>query len=115
MFGHMRLLGSGSYAALLVPDRAVVTDQERQVVYVVDADGTARMHSVDLGPLTDGLRVVRHGLNANDRVIIDGVQRAQAGHKVKTVPGRVVAAPDTLRPLELGPPASTATSADAAR
>ncbi len=115
MFGHMRLLGSGSYPALLVPDRAVVTDQERQVVYVVGPDAVARMRAVDLGPLTDGLRVVRSGLVASDQVIIDGVQRAQGGHKVRAVAGRITATPPSVRALDPGPPASTATSADAAR
>ena len=47
MFGHMRLLGSGAYPALLVPDQAVVTDQERQVVYVVGPDNVARMRASD--------------------------------------------------------------------
>jgi RND family efflux transporter MFP subunit len=89
MFGHMRLLGSGSYQALLIPDQSVVTDQERQVVYVVGADGVARMTPVQLGPLTQGLRVVRSGIAANDRVIIDGVQRAQGGKKVQVRLGRV--------------------------
>ena len=50
MFGHMRLLGSGSYPALLIPDRAVVTDQERQVVYIVDAHNVAHMKSIEPGP-----------------------------------------------------------------
>ena len=115
MFGHMRLLGSGSYPALLIPDRAVVTDQERQVVFVVGADSVARMQPVDLGPLTDGLRVVRRGIGPGDRVIIDGVQRAQGGHKVKTVDARIVATPPTQKPMDPGPPASTATSADSGR
>ncbi len=115
MFGHMRLLGSGSYPALLIPDRAVVTDQERQVVFVVGSDSVARMQPVDLGPLTDGLRVVRRGIGPGDRVVIDGVQRAQGGHKVKTVDGRIVATPPTPKPMDPGPPASTATSADSAR
>ncbi len=115
MFGHMRLLGSGSYPALLIPDRAVVTDQERQVVFVVGPDNVARMRPVDLGPLTDGLRVVRTGLGPDDRVVIDGVQHAQGGHKLRTTPGRIVAVPATPRPLDPGPPASTATSADAAQ
>jgi hypothetical protein len=83
MFGHLRLLGSGAYPALLVPDAAIVTDQERQVVYVVGADGIARMRPVEPGPLSRGLRVIRSGLAPGDEVIIDGVQRAQAGHKVK--------------------------------
>ncbi|MEO8927266.1 MAG: efflux RND transporter periplasmic adaptor subunit, partial [Caulobacteraceae bacterium] len=91
MFGHMRLLGSGAYPALLIPDQAVVTDQERQVVYVVGPDGAVRQRPVELGPIVGGLRVVRAGLKADDRVIIDGVQRAQAGQKVKARQGRIVA------------------------
>ncbi len=116
MFGHMRLLGSGSYPALLVPDRAVVTDQERQVVFVVGPDGLARMKPVELGPLTDGLRVVRGGLSPSDRVVIDGTQRVQGGKPVKVVVGRITATPPQKpKNIDIGPPASTATSADRAR
>jgi RND family efflux transporter MFP subunit len=115
MFGHMRLLGSGSYPALLIPDAAVATDQERQVVYVVGADNIARMKAVELGPLANGLRVVRSGLEPGDRVIIDGLQRAQAGHKVRPVRGRVTAEPTPPATVDAGPPASTATAADGAR
>jgi RND family efflux transporter MFP subunit len=93
MFGHLRLLGSGTYRALLVPDAAVVTDQERQVVFVVGADGLARQRPVELGPLSRGLRVIRSGLAPSDRVIIDGVQRAQADHAVKASMGVVAPAP----------------------
>ena len=114
MFGHMRLLGSGSYPALLIPDRAILADQERQVVFVVGADGVARMKPVTLGPLTSGLRVVRTGLGANDLVVIDGVQRVQAGHKVKMVRGRVAVTPAPSATPDLGPPASTATPVGAA-
>ena len=115
MFGHLRLLGSGSYPALLIPDAAVVTDQERQVVYVVGADGVARMEPVELGPIASGLRVVRKGLKAGDLVVIEGVQRAQAGHAVKTVRGRITATPDAPSQPAAGPIASTATAAGAGR
>ncbi len=92
MFGHMRLLGSGSYPALLIPDQAVVTDQERQVVYVRRrANNVAQCPTVELGPLSRGLRVVRTGLKAGDLVVIDGVQRAQAGHEVDPRRGRIEA------------------------
>ena len=110
MFGHMRLLGSGSYPALLIPDRAVVTDQERQVVFVVGADGVAHMRPVELGPLTNGLRVVRTGIGAGDQVVIDGVQRAQGDKKVKAIEGRIVATPQPPATPDMGPPASTATA-----
>jgi RND family efflux transporter MFP subunit len=114
MFGHMRLLASGAYPALLIPDRAMATDQERQVVYVVDAAGVAHMRAVDPGPLTDGLRVVRSGLDPNDRVIIDGVQRAQAGKPVRAVVGHFAATSPPPEIYDTGTPASTATAASAA-
>jgi len=117
MFGHMRLLGSGSYRALLIPDAAVVTDQERQIVLVVDANGVARSHPVTLGPLANGLRVIKSGVAAGDSVIIDGVQRAQPGHAVKAVRGRITASPPPADPsaLALAPPATTATAVGQAR
>lgn len=85
MFGHMRLLGSGAYPALLVPDKAIVTDLERQVVFVIGPDQIARMRPVELGPLIGQLRVIRSGLTPADVVIVEGVQRAQPGHKVKAL------------------------------
>ncbi len=117
MFGHMRLLGSGAYAALLIPDRAVVTDQERRVVYVIDAHGLAHFRAVELGPLVEGLRVVRGGLRPDDHVVIDGVQRAQAGHRVASVAGQIVATPTpaNAETPNAAPIASTATAADAVR
>jgi RND family efflux transporter MFP subunit len=114
MFGHMRLLGSGSYPALLIPDRAVVTDQERQVVYVVDARHIAHMKAIEPGPLINGLRVVKAGLGPQDDVVIDGVQRAQGGKPVKPIVGRIEAEPAPPPKLDAGPPASTATAVNAA-
>ena len=118
MFGRMRLLGSGSYNGLLIPEDAVVTDQTRKTVMVVGADNVATSHVVELGPLVDGLRVVRSGLTTADRVIIGGVQRARPGTKVTTVAGRIVPpAPGTgpQVPELTEPPASAATAASAAR
>ena len=83
MFGHMRLLGSGAYMALLLPDQAIVTDQTRQVVYAVGSDGVVVQKAVELGPIADGLRVIKSGITANDRIIIDGMQRAHPGKPVK--------------------------------
>lgn len=77
LFARVRVPGSGEYPALLVPDAAVGTDQARKFVYVVDRDGYARYRQVTLGPLVDGLRVVREGLTPDDRVIVAGVQRAK--------------------------------------
>ncbi|WP_035983295.1 efflux RND transporter periplasmic adaptor subunit [Bradyrhizobium sp. STM 3843] len=85
-FGRVRLIGSLPYEALLIPDTAVATDQSRKIVFVVKADDTVEARAVVLGPLDDGLRVIREGLKAEDRVIIDGIQRARVGAKVAPHP-----------------------------
>jgi RND family efflux transporter MFP subunit len=117
MFGHLRLLGSGSYSALLIPDQAVVTDQERQVVDVVGKDNIAHAVAVELGPLSRGLRVIRSGLAAGDLIVIDGVQRVQSGSKVDPRRGRIVAqAPDASQAvLNTAPQSSSAEPAGGGR
>jgi RND family efflux transporter MFP subunit len=81
-FGRVRLIGSAPYEALLIPDTAIATDQSRKIVFVVKADDTVEARPVMLGPLDEGLRVIREGLKAEDRVIVDGIQRARVGAKV---------------------------------
>jgi multidrug efflux system membrane fusion protein len=81
-FGRVRLIGSSPYEALLLPDAAVATDQSRKIVFVVKDDDTVEAKPVILGPLDDGLRVIREGLKPEDRVIVDGLQRARVGAKV---------------------------------
>jgi multidrug efflux system membrane fusion protein len=81
-FGRVRLIGSSPYEALLIPDAAIATDQSRKIVFVVKDDNTVEAKPVVLGPLDDGLRVIREGLKAEDRVIVDGIQRARVGAKV---------------------------------
>lgn len=110
MFGHLRLLGSGAYRALLIPDAAVVTDQERQIVYLVGADDVVRAQPVELGPISEGLRVVRAGLKAGDDVIVGGVQRARAGQKVSPRRGRIVAEAGAGQNVatDIAPPSSSA-------
>jgi membrane fusion protein, multidrug efflux system len=81
-FGRVRLIGSAPYEALLLPDNAIATDQSRKIVFVVKDDDTVEARAVILGPLDEGLRVVREGLKPEDRVIVDGLQRARVGAKV---------------------------------
>ena len=81
-FGRVRLIGSSPYDALLLPDTAIASDQSRKVVFVVKDDDTVEERQVTLGPLDEGLRVIREGLKPEDRVIIDGLQRARVGAKV---------------------------------
>ncbi|WP_225421313.1 efflux RND transporter periplasmic adaptor subunit [Sphingomonas parva] len=111
MFGHMRLAATQPYRALLVPDTAIVTDAARRVVYVVAKDGTVSARPVELGPLTGNLRVIRAGLGPQEQVIIDGIQRARPGQKVKPTPGRIQAAggPEPAPAAPSTPPSSIAT------
>jgi membrane fusion protein, multidrug efflux system len=81
-FGRVRLIASAPYEALLVPDTAIATDQARKIVFVVKDDNTVEAKPVVLGPLDQGLRVVREGLDPNDRVVVDGLQRVRVGAKV---------------------------------
>lgn len=83
MFGRARLLGSGSYRAMLIPDEAVITDQSRRLVYVVGKDGKVATRPVELGPLVTGLRVIRTGLTAADSVVLDGLAGLKPGAQVK--------------------------------
>jgi hypothetical protein len=57
---------------------------------VVD-DGTVGVKRVELGPMVDGLRVIRSGLSATDRIVIDGLQRAHPGQKVTPEDGNIEA------------------------
>jgi RND family efflux transporter MFP subunit len=83
MFGRARLLGSGTYHALLVPDEAIVTDQTRRLVYVTGAGGKVATRNIETGPLVEGLRVVKTGLQPRDQVVLDGLARLQPGAQVR--------------------------------
>jgi RND family efflux transporter MFP subunit len=83
MFGNMRLADGGTTRALLVPDAAVRTDQARKIVLVVGKDDTVAAKPVQIGPLVGGLRAIRSGITKSDRVVVQGVQFAMPGTKVK--------------------------------
>src|SRR6185503_5689206 len=74
-FARVRLQGSATQAALLVDDKAVLTDQDRKFVYVLGPENRALRRDVTLGRMVDGLRVVSAGLTATDQVIVHGVQK----------------------------------------
>lgn len=111
MFGNMRLAEGGKVRALLVPDEAVQSDQARKVVLTVGQDGTVTAKPVQLGPLVQGLRVIRGGLTQNDRVVISNYQAAVAGTKVDAKPGRIAPVPAQAKPNagSLSPAAAQAT------
>jgi len=75
LFARVQLQGGAAFSALLIDDKAVLTDQDRKYVYVLGPDGTAQRRDVTLGGAIDGLRVVREGLVERDQVVVDGVQK----------------------------------------
>lgn len=82
MFGRVRLLGSGTYKAMLIPDESIVTDQTRRLVYVIGTDGAVILRPVETGPMVIGLRVIRDGLAPTEKVVLDGLARLQPGMQV---------------------------------
>lgn len=82
LFARVRVTGTAPYSAVLLTDEAIGTDQTNKFVYVVGEDGTVARRNVKLGPLYEGMRVVREGVTVNDWVIIRGLQRARPGGKV---------------------------------
>jgi multidrug efflux pump subunit AcrA (membrane-fusion protein) len=82
MFARVRVPGSPTYQALLVPDAAIGTEQIRKFVLVVGPDDVAVTKYVTLGQLSDGLRVIKDGLSPDDRVVVNGLMRARGGQKV---------------------------------
>jgi multidrug efflux system membrane fusion protein len=79
LFARVQIAGGAAANALLISDRAVGTDQSRKFVFVVDKSGNAEYRAVTLGPIVDGLRVVRTGLKAGEKIVVNGLQRVRPG------------------------------------
>ena len=82
-FAKVRIPGSGEYDGLLIRDAAVGDDQGSSYVWVIDAEDKAVYRPIKLGPLVDGLRVVREGLKPDERVVILGLMSVRNGSQVK--------------------------------
>jgi len=113
LFGRARLLGSGHYRAMLVPDEAIITDQTRKLVYVVGKDGKVAPRPVETGPQVEGLRVIKTGIGPSDKVAIEGITTLQPGAAVKAnlviLKPRAADTSPTSQPNS-APPASEATA-----
>lgn len=96
LFARLRLVGRNEYQALLLPDAAVGTDQTRRFVYVIGENNVPQVRPVVLGPIIDGLRVVREGLSPTDRVVTAGVQRIRPGAPVTPVDAPIQAPTPTV-------------------
>jgi multidrug efflux system membrane fusion protein len=119
LFARVQLAPAGvAPLTLLVADRAVGTDQNRKFVYVVTADGKAAYRQVSLGPVVDGLRVVRQGLHAGEKVIVNGLQQVRPNEAVLTVTVPMdtrltVNARQALKPDSTAPESAAQLKADA--
>jgi multidrug efflux system membrane fusion protein len=79
---RLRMESAAAYDAVLVPERAIGTDQTKKFVYVVEADGKPQFREVHLGALADGMRVVQGSVKPGEHVVVDGLQRIQPGMTV---------------------------------
>ena len=91
--GRLRLLGSGEFEALLVPDSAILSDQSRRFVWALGTDDMPEQRVVEPGNLEQGLRIVRAGLQRDDRIVINGMQRVRPGARVAPTNGRIEPVP----------------------
>jgi RND family efflux transporter MFP subunit len=82
LFARLKLVGSGTYKAVLINDRAVGTDQSKKFVLVVGEDKKAMYREIKLGPTVDGLRVVKQGLKGGEMIVVNGLQRVRPGTPV---------------------------------
>lgn len=81
-FARVRVPGSGEYDAVLIRDSAIGSDQGRPYVFVVDKDNVAHYRTIVTGPVEDGLRVVKEGLESDERIVVNGLLAVKNGAKV---------------------------------
>ena len=119
MLARIRIPGSARYPATLIPDVAIGEDQNRRFVMVVGADDIVQMHTVKLGALFGELRAIESGVSGDDRVVVNGLQRARPGAKVRateaTIPADelVLTAPGSPSTQALPATRTTSTTAPA--
>jgi membrane fusion protein, multidrug efflux system len=86
-FVRVRIAGTPRYQGILITDRAVGSDQGQKFALVVGQNNTVELRPLELGPVVDGLRVVRKGLTGDENVIINGLVNARPGSKVNPQSG----------------------------
>jgi RND family efflux transporter MFP subunit len=88
-FARIRVAVAPPAPTVLVPDAAVTLDQSQHMVMTVSANGTVVPKPVETGDLRGGLRVIEAGLDADDRVVIEGMVHATPGSKVDAQDGTI--------------------------
>jgi RND family efflux transporter MFP subunit len=82
MLARVKLQGSGKYQATLIDDEAVVTDQDRKYVMVVNAQNVIEYRAVELKGIFNNQRIVSGGLQPGERIVVSGLQRVRPGMTV---------------------------------
>jgi membrane fusion protein, multidrug efflux system len=111
-FAKVRMGRPGTTTAVLVNERAVGTDQSKKFVMVVGADNKAEYREVTLGNAVNGLRIVTSGLDAGERIVVNGLQRVRPGSLIEPQPGSMEA---TSAAGSAGPTADAARASTGAR
>lgn len=103
LFARVRVPGSPRYEAILIPDKAIGTDQAEKFVMTIDKDQKVVRKSVTLGPMSHGLRIIRAGLSGDEMVVLGGLQRAKPGMEVAMTTETIALAnevlPDDIQPV----------------
>jgi RND family efflux transporter MFP subunit len=86
LFGRVQMAFAPPYEALLIPDKAVLSDQTAKIVMIVNDEGIVEVRPVETGPLQDDLRVINTGLQGDERVIVEGLLRARPSSEVDAQP-----------------------------
>jgi len=107
MFARVRLIGSGRYRALLLPDSAILTDQSERFVFVLSPQNVVERRAVQVGRLIEGFRVVDKGVTPEDHVIVSGIQGVRVGQTFEP-DLKPIEAPERFASVELldGAPAT---------
>ncbi|PTU30848.1 efflux RND transporter periplasmic adaptor subunit [Stenotrophobium rhamnosiphilum] len=82
LFARIRLVGGADAETVLIEDRAVGTDLGKKFVFALKPDKSIEARFVELGPVIDGLRVVKQGLVAGDVIVVNGLQHVKSGEVV---------------------------------
>jgi multidrug efflux system membrane fusion protein len=96
LFARVQIGGGSTHKSVLINDRAIGTDQSRKFVFIIGADSKPAYRPVTVGPLVDGLRVVRTGVQPGEKIVVNGLQRVHAGEAVTA----------TLVPMDAPAPAA---------
>lgn len=98
LFTRLRIAGSATYTGILIDDKAIGTDLNNKFVLVVDADNKLQYRGVSLGEKVQGLRIIKQGLSAEDKIVVNGLQKVRPNMVVE--PNMVeMATPDNLSAL----------------